>query len=423
VEHFRLPFYEVGGGALQAAVEGIPDQCIFAGESFATFDLDDYTVGVPPFTWAVSGAVSLSVNIDVDNVATVTYAGWTGSETITFTVTDSRGYMASDDATFTVLPVPVVGDIPDQSFPYETFDLDDFLTGIDPADVTWSNSESATGWTVVIDGNNVVTVTSEESVMDPVTITFTATTSGCGRNASASDDATFTPVLPVAFDIKPQSCPNPLNVKSKGNIPVAILGTADFDVLDIDPAEVRFEGVAPIRWAIEDVTTPISGEPCDCTTEGPDGFDDLTLKFDAQELVLALGSVANGDELELFITGNLLDGTPIEGSDCVIIKAKNLRKDLTGNSSNVPEEYALFENFPNPFNPSTTIQFAVPEQSFVKLEVYNSLGEKVTTLVAETLAAGIYSFNWNATYLPSGVYIYSIQSKDFFESKKMILMK
>jgi len=215
-----------------------------------------------------------------------------------------------------------------------------------------------------------------------------------------------------------------LNVKSKGNIPVAISGTSDFDVLNIDPASVLFEGVAPIRWAIEDVTTPVADTAqCDCTTDGPDGFDDLTLKFDAQEIVAALGFVANGDELELFITGNLLDGTPIEGSDCVIIKAKNLRKDLTGNSSNVPEEYALFENFPNPFNPSTTIQFAVPEQSFVKLEVYNSLGEKVTTLVAETLAAGIYSFNWNATYLPSGVYIYSIQSKDFFESKKMILMK
>jgi hypothetical protein len=418
------PIYEVGGGSLQAAVEGIPDQCIFAGELFTTFDLDDYTVGVPPFTWVVSGAVSLSVGIDIENVTTVTYAGgWTGNETITFAVTDSRDYMASDDATFTVWPVPVVGDIPDQTFPYETFDLDDFLSGIDPADVTWANSVPGTGWTVVIDGDNVVTVTSEESVMDPVTITFTATTSGCGREASDSDDATFTPVLPVAFDIKPQSCPNPLNVKDKGNIPVAILGTSDFDVLNIDPTSVLFEGVAPLRWAIEDVTTPIGGEPCDCTTDGPDGFDDLTIKFKAQELIAALGLVNNGDEMELTITGSLLDGTPIEGSDCVIIKAKNLGKELTVSSSDVPEEYALFENFPNPFNPSTTIQFAVPEQSFVKLEVYNSLGERVTTLVAETLAAGIYSFNWNAINLPSGVYIYSIQSKDFFKSKKMILMK
>jgi len=229
---------------------------------------------------------------------------------------------------------------------------------------------------------------------------------------------------PVAFDIKPQSCPNPLNVKNKGTIPVAILGTADFDVNDIDVSTVQLEGVDPLRSSIEDESTPVTGgEQCECTTDGPDGFDDLTLKFDAQDIVDALGPVSNGDELELTITGSLLDGTPFEGSDCVIIKAKGLGKDLSGNSSNVPEEYALFENFPNPFNPSTTIQFAIPEQSFVKLDIYNSLGERVTTLVAETLAAGIYSFNWNATYLPSGVYIYSIQSKDFFESKKMILMK
>jgi len=248
--------------------------------------------------------------------------------------------------------------------------------------------------------------------------------SSCITPGGPNIGSTTCPTVDVTIDIKPQSCPNPLNVKKKGVIPVAILGTGDFDVLNIDPATVLFEGVAPIRWAIEDVTTPAAGgEQCDCTTDGPDGFDDLTLKFDAQELVAALGSVNNGDELELTITGSLLDGTPIEGSDCVIIKAKNFGKHLTLNSSNVPEEYALFENFPNPFNPSTTIQFAVPEQSFVKLEVYNSLGEKVTTLVSEELEAGTYSFNWDATNLPSGVYIYSIQSRDFFESKKMILMK
>jgi N-acetylneuraminic acid mutarotase len=231
--------------------------------------------------------------------------------------------------------------------------------------------------------------------------------------------------ISLVFDIKPQSCPNPLNVKSKGKIPVAILGMSDFDVLDVDPATVLFEGVSPIRWAIEDVTKPVAGgEQCDCTTDGPDGFDDLTLKFDTQELIAALGSVNNGDELILTITGNLSDGTPIEGSDCVIIKAKSkLGRELTGNSSQVPEEYSLYENFPDPFNPSTSIKFDVPEQSFIKLEVYNSLGERVTTLIAETLAAGIYAVNWNAADLPSGVYIYSIQSKDFFESKKMILLK
>ena len=58
------------------------------------------------------------------------------------------------------------------------------------------------------------------------------------------------------IDIKPQSCPNPLNVKKKGVLPVAILGTADFDVNEVDPATVELEGVAPLRWDWEDVATP-----------------------------------------------------------------------------------------------------------------------------------------------------------------------
>jgi hypothetical protein len=232
-------------------------------------------------------------------------------------------------------------------------------------------------------------------------------------------------VIPVAFDIKPQSCPNPINIKDKGTIPVAILGTADFNVTEIDPATLEFEGVAPLRWAIEDVATPVvEGEPCDCTIEGPDGFDDLTIKFDSQELITALGSVNNGDVLVLSITGNLLDGRTIEGSDCVVIRANgNLDKNLTYNLSSVPEEYVLSDNFPNPFNPSTTIQFAIPEQSFVKLEIYNSLGEKIKTLVNEDMPAGIYSVDWNAENLPSGTYIYHIQTNSFIKSKKMILMK
>jgi hypothetical protein len=66
----------------------------------------------------------------------------------------------------------------------------------------------------------------------------------------------------INVDIKPGTCPNPVNVKARGVLPVAILGTADFDVTTIDPASVRLEGVAPIRWALEDVATPVP--PCPC---------------------------------------------------------------------------------------------------------------------------------------------------------------
>ncbi|GAI42690.1 unnamed protein product, partial [marine sediment metagenome] len=83
----------------------------------------------------------------------------------------------------------------------------------------------------------------------------------------------------VAIDIEPTSCPNPLNVRSRGVLPVAILGSEDFGVTTIDVASIRLAEVAPIRSSYEDVVTPVSdGNECECTTEGPDGYLDLTLK-------------------------------------------------------------------------------------------------------------------------------------------------
>ena len=124
-------------------------------------------------------------------------------------------------------------------------------------------------------------------------------------------------VIRVTVDVKPMSWPNPLNVNSKGVLPVAILGTEDFDVTQIDPATILLEGVAPLRWALEDVGTP--GDPL----AGPDGITDLSLKFDTQEIVAALGLVNDGDIVVLHLTGTESGGTPIEGEDVVrIIKKK-----------------------------------------------------------------------------------------------------
>jgi hypothetical protein len=132
------------------------------------------------------------------------------------------------------------------------------------------------------------------------------------------------PPEPRAIDINPGSCPNPLNVKSKGVIPVAILGSEDFDVSSIDAASIRLAGVAPIRSSFEDVGTPlVDANECECSTEGPDGFLDLTLKFETQGIVEVIGEVNHGDELTLELTAVLSDETHIEGSDCVIIRGRH----------------------------------------------------------------------------------------------------
>ena len=129
---------------------------------------------------------------------------------------------------------------------------------------------------------------------------------------------------PVAVDIKPGSCPNPLNVKSNGVLPVAILGTEDVNVIDIDPFSIRLADVNAIRCGFEDVAALfLEASECTCTEDGADGFLDLTLKFKTQDIAAMLGQVSHGDELVLTLTGNLYDGTPIEGADCVLIRGKH----------------------------------------------------------------------------------------------------
>ena len=133
-------------------------------------------------------------------------------------------------------------------------------------------------------------------------------------------------MLSVHVDIKPQSCPNPLNVKSKGVLPVVILSTDVFDVNEIDPNSLEILGIGPIRYSYEDVAAPADAnalpEECVCSTEGPDGYTDMTLKFDTSEMIEAIVEVEDGDYVVLTLTGSLKDGTPIEGTDCVMIIKK-----------------------------------------------------------------------------------------------------
>jgi len=92
-------------------------------------------------------------------------------------------------------------------------------------------------------------------------------------------------------------------------------------------------------------------------------------------------------------------------------------------SSKIPKEYKLYQNYPNPFNPTTTIKSAVPRASSIKISVFDVSGREVETLVNEQLQPGTYSTQWNASAYSSGVYFYKIQSGEFSETKRMLLLK
>lgn len=108
-------------------------------------------------------------------------------------------------------------------------------------------------------------------------------------------------------------------------------------------------------------------------------------------------------------------------SDEVFIRAEMMGKITVTNES--VREYNLDLNYPNPFNPSTIINFAVKDAGLVSLKVYDILGSEVATLVNETKEAGNFAVEFNSANLPSGVYIYTLQVNGFISSKKMLLMK
>ena len=138
------------------------------------------------------------------------------------------------------------------------------------------------------------------------------------------DDFTFeyTPVS-LVLDVRPGSCRNPLNPASHGVLPVALLGTDDTSVADVDIASLRLAGVAPLRSHIDDVGGAGDDTECACPVDGADGRDDLVLHFRTQELIVALGGLQSGVAVPVEITGMLMNATPFSASDCVTVVGRD----------------------------------------------------------------------------------------------------
>lgn len=218
---------------------GIPDQCVPYGTPFTPFDADAHVIvaGLPPYTWSWTGEGALSVSSDPDNVITVGYpVDFTGSTTITFTMTDAASHQVTDPATFRVDPVPAVA-IPDQTAPFQPVDLDAAVSGIDPALVTWTVSGNVC-LLASIDAANVLTVVNP-GCATPETLVVTATALACGAPVSAEAHVVFTPNRPpvCAAAAPSQACLWPPNNKMQA---ITILGVADPDG---DPVTLAVTGI------------------------------------------------------------------------------------------------------------------------------------------------------------------------------------
>jgi hypothetical protein len=175
-----------------------------------------------------------------------------------------------------------------------------------------------------------------------VPIYFTADIDTQGTSSSIDDTEVLyrldvpvgAPAVQLPLDIKPGGCPNPFNTNSNGVTPISLVGTMDYDMMNVDLSTLaisRADGVGGIvtpimgppgpHTVLEDNATPFDGEACDCHEYQGDGIIDVAMKFYSALLSteLELGAVDNGEFVELVVTGTFLDGTAFEASDCVKI--------------------------------------------------------------------------------------------------------
>ncbi|MCA9786293.1 MAG: T9SS type A sorting domain-containing protein, partial [Candidatus Cloacimonetes bacterium] len=148
-------------------------------------------------------------------------------------------------------------------------------------------------------------------------------------------------------------------------------------------------------------------------------------------------AVPGGYMIDVVGQGELLDASSIvhlrfSGSGDINLESVDGR-DMNNNAQSVsttesgmgtlPTVYSLEQNYPNPFNPTTTLRFALPEAGQVELSVYNTLGQRVATVVNSSLQAGWHEVTFDGSSLASGVYYYRMLSGNFQDLKKMVLVK
>ena len=166
----------------------------------------------------------------------------------------------------------------------------------------------------------------------------------------------------------------------------------------------------------EDIETPDSLLSFELNSE-PSG---LTFTYNESTGYLLVTAGAEEGEFEALITATDEGGLSVNSSLSIIVNLSTSISDLEGG---IPEKFSISQNYPNPFNPTTQIQYALPQASDVRLDVYNMIGQRVASLIDKRQTAGTHTATFDASSLSSGVYIYRIVAGDFTQTKKMLLIK
>lgn len=178
-----------------------------------------------------------------------------------------------------------------------------------------------------------------------------------------------------------------------------------------------------------DITDDVLESPLFTNYERVQG---LTITFaisaDAQEQICTISTtyISNTFRLYFSLMHGINDFVPIVVDGSITVGDGVGIDDVA--QTPLPSKFALAQNYPNPFNPDTKIEYQLPEASYIRLDIFNILGQKVKTLVDEYKEAGYYQTRWNGfnesgRTVPSGVYFYNMNAEKFSQTKKMLMLK
>ena len=255
-------------------------------------------------------------------------------------------------------------------------------------------------------------------------LTYSATGLPTGATVSAAGKFSWTPDYTqgrsAPYSVK-------FTVTDKAGLSASV--TAAIKINNVNRApEFTSEIPSGATATVHIATNPVVSYSWDFAAEDPDG-DALTYSLVANPAGSSITSdgqfswVATSDQAgkSFVITVEVTDGSLTATSTQVV--AVNSTVVGVTEEENVPTEYTLMQNYPNPFNPSTSIKFGIPNESHVKLTVFNILGQEVAVLVDREMSAGYHKVNFNASKLNTGMYMYKIEASNFVSVKKMLLVK
>ncbi|MCF6268348.1 MAG: T9SS type A sorting domain-containing protein [Melioribacteraceae bacterium] len=300
---------------------------------------------------------------------------------------------------------PFVSNIPSQTIfegnIFTSIQLDNYVTDSDNEDseITWSFSGN-NDLSVEVDGNRVATILIPHvDWFGREVITFTATDPSY---ASSSKDVTFL-VLPVN----------------------------DYPIISEAPELIEFVSDTNYTIDIWELVSDVETTDDLLAYEFSVDSDSILISYDNGTGILTLSAeIKFGGEGDLIWSVSDSAAIVVDTIHIAVEKAVIISVD---DEMIIPNEYVLFQNYPNPFNPSTMVKYGIPEQSNIRIEVFNMLGQSVALLVNGNKSAGYYETTWNASSatggLPSGIYLVSLRAeglnskKNFTQVKKALLLK